>query len=153
MSTPMIRQQRESPDERLPALRGFMLQQKWIPQAIKFVLVGVLNTLVDAVFYVVLTRWLGLGGRPALAKALSYGAGVINSYAWNRTWTFKSDTKILATLAPFVLTGLAGAAISSAGMHFALEILALPEAAAFLLATAATYVWNFLVTKFVVFRK
>ena len=153
MSTQMIRQQRESPDELLPAIRGFMLQQKWMTQAFKFVLVGLLNTIIDAVIYVVLTRWLGLGGRQALAKAISYGAGVINSYAWNRTWTFKSDAKILVTLAPFVLTGLAGAAISSACMHFALESLGLPEAIAFGLATAATFVWNFVINKFIVFRK
>lgn len=153
MSTQMILQQRELPGKLLTAVRGFMYQQKWMTQAVKFVLVGLLNTLVDAAFYVVLTRWLGLGNRQALAKAISYGAGVINSYAWNRTWTFKSDAKIASTLAPFVLTGLAGAVISSAGMHFALQTLGLSEVIAFMLATAATYVWNFAITKFVVFRK
>ena len=147
MSTEVIRQQQESPNVLLPAIPA------WMAQIFKFVLVGALNTLLDAAIYVTLTRWLGLGGRQALAKAISYGAGVINSYIWNRTWTFKSDAKILATLAPFVLTGLAGAAISSAGMQFALETIGLPEAVAFVMATAATLVWNFLVNKFVVFRK
>ena len=153
MTTEVIRQQQETSNTLLPAITGWMFRKKWMKQVFKFVLVGILNTLLDAAIYLVLTRWLGLGSRQALAKAISYGAGVINSYAWNRTWTFKSEASVFVTLAPFVLTGLVGAAISSAVMRLGLELLLLPEAAAFILATAATFAWNFMINKFVVFRK
>ena len=153
MTTEVIRQQQETSNALLPAIPGWMFRKIWMRQVFKFVLVGILNTLLDAAVYLALTRWLGLGGRLALAKGISYGAGVINSYAWNRTWTFKSNAKVIITLAPFVLTGLAGATISSAVMQFGLEIVVLPEAIAFGLATAATFAWNFIINKFVVFRK
>ena len=55
---------------------------QWLDQALKFLAVGVLNTLLDAGLYLALTRWLDLTPWPALAKGISYGAGILNSFAW-----------------------------------------------------------------------
>jgi len=55
-------------------------------QAARFVVVGILNTLVDmGAFYL-----LGLiPGMPhTAAKAISYVLGICNSFVWNKYWTF-----------------------------------------------------------------
>jgi len=53
----------------------------------KFALVGVLNTGVDFAVFALLALAAGV---PVLwAQVLSYGAGVVNSYIWNRRWTFQ----------------------------------------------------------------
>lgn len=53
----------------------------------KFALVGALNTGVDFVVFALLALAAGV---PALwAQFFSYGAGVMNSYLWNRRWTFQ----------------------------------------------------------------
>jgi putative flippase GtrA len=57
-------------------------------QAVRFVVVGLLNTLVDlAAFYL-----LGLiPGMPDIAaKTISYILGICNSFVWNKYWTFRA---------------------------------------------------------------
>ena len=126
---------------------------KWLIQAIKFGAVGVLNTGVDLGLYFVLTRWLGLGGMPVLAKSISYSAGILNSFIWNKTWTFHSKAGILVTLIPFVITNLIGLGINTGTLDLCLKVFHLPELVGLGLATGSTLAWNFLISKFIVFKK
>ncbi|WP_210608330.1 GtrA family protein [Priestia flexa] len=52
----------------------------------KFSSVGVLNTIMDLVVYMLLTSF---GMYYLVAQCLSYGTGVANSYMLNRKWTFQ----------------------------------------------------------------
>ncbi|WP_373230238.1 GtrA family protein [Cohnella sp.] len=54
---------------------------------VKYALVGGLNTGVDFAVFCVLVY--GAGMASIWAQVLSYGAGLINSYMWNRSWTFQ----------------------------------------------------------------
>ncbi|MBC8448982.1 MAG: GtrA family protein [Chloroflexi bacterium] len=92
-------------------------------QALKFLAIGVLNTLVDGALYFALTRWWGLAALPALAKGLSYSAGVLNSFHWNRSWTFKSEASGLRALLPFVLANLIALAINAGVMQVCLQVI------------------------------
>jgi putative flippase GtrA len=124
-----------------------------VQQAVKFGAVGVLNTLVDLGLYFVLTRWLGLAGLPVLAKSISYGAGIFNSFVWNRTWTFRSRASAWKTLLPFLLVNLVGLGMNTGAMQLGLNGLRLPELVSLGMATAFTLAWNFILSKFIVFRK
>lgn len=126
---------------------------KWLVQAIKFGAVGILNTGIDLGLYFVLTRWLGLGALPVLAKGLSYSAGIMNSFLWNKFWTFKSKAGTWATLIPFILTALAGLGINTGILQVCLKTLHLPELVALGSATLVTLVWNFVISKFVIFKE
>ena len=125
----------------------------WLVQAVKFGLVGVLNTGIDLGLYFVLTRWLGLGGQPVLAKSISYSAGILNSFLWNKTWTFRSRAGTWATLIPFILTNLVGLGINAGMLQLSLKTLHLPELLALGLATLTTLAWNFVISKFVIFKE
>jgi putative flippase GtrA len=125
----------------------------WLKQAAKFGSVGVLNTLVDLALYFVLTRWLGLGNQPAVAKAISYSVGVLNSFLLNRVWTFQARGSSWVTLIPFFLSSLVGLAINTGTLQVCLATFHLPEIIAIAAATAASLLWNFLVSKFLIFRK
>jgi len=124
----------------------------WISLAIKFGLVGVINTGVDAGIYFMLTRWFGMGDIPVLAKMLSFSAGVINSYFWNERWTFAAANKRRGQFGIFVLVNTAALAINAGSMKLGLETLAIGELFSLLLATAAAFSWNFVLSKTVVFR-
>ena len=124
-----------------------------IQQAAKFLTVGVLNTIVDASLYFILTRWLGFATLKTLAKSISFGAGIINSFFWNKAWTFKSKTSATSTFVPFALANLVALAINVGVMYICLNALDLPEILAFVVATGSSLVWNFTISKFVVFRK
>jgi len=125
----------------------------WLIQAVKFSFVGVLNTAVDWGVYFILTRWAGMATLPVVAKSISYSAGILNSFFWNRTWTFRSKAQIWTTLLPFVAVNLVGLAINTGVYELCLNILGLHELIALGTATVITLAWNFVLSKLVVFRK
>ena len=126
---------------------------KWLVQAVKFGAVGILNTAIDLGLYYALTRWLGLGALPIVAKSISYSAGILNSFLWNRFWTFQSKASAWATLIPFILTALVGLGINTGILQLCLNTFHLPELVALGLATLSTLVWNFVISKFVIFKE
>ena len=125
----------------------------WLVQALKFGLVGVLNTALDWGVYYLLTRFAGMGGLTAVAKAISYSVGVINSYFWNRRWTFSSQAGAGRTLVPFILVNLVGTGINTGVLALATGTGKLPEIVGLALATVAALAWNFVASKFLVFRR
>lgn len=123
-------------------------------QAVKFGMVGVLNTAVDWIAYFILTDALRvLAIHPTLAKAISYTLGILNSFIWNRNWTFRSKTGVAGTLLPFILVNLVGLGINAGLMQLGLYTLHLPEIVSLALATVGTLAWNFVLSKFVIFRQ
>ena len=124
----------------------------WLRQALKFLVVGVSNTLLDASLYFLLTRGLGFSRRRTLAKALSYGAGVLNSFYWNRAWTFKTQASLRA-LFPFGLVNLVGLGLNAGVMALCLNVFQIHEGLALVLATGAAFFWNFVASKRLVFRR
>ena len=125
---------------------------KTLTQIAKFMTIGVLNTAIDAAAYFALTRWLGFGSALILAKALAYIIGMVNSFFWNRSWTFNSQDNIWRAAGLFTLTHIFALAINTGTMAFALEAMQLPEIIALGAATGASFIWNFVLNKWVVFR-
>lgn len=80
-----------------PANRGPMRgeaglgSRKWdksvAGQFFRFNAVGVFNTAVD---FAVFSALAAAGVSPMLAQFAGYGCGMLNSYYWNRNWTFRS---------------------------------------------------------------
>jgi len=56
----------------------------------KFLFVGILNTIIAYVVYFILLQF---GISFVIAQAIGQIAGVINSYFWNKHFTFKSKSK------------------------------------------------------------
>jgi len=69
-------------------------------QVIRFAMVGVLNTLISIVVYLMCIK---LGMHYAVATAIGQVAGLVNSYIWNKKFTFKSGEKSVAEIIKFVL--------------------------------------------------
>lgn len=131
------------------------LMPEWMKQGGKFVIVGFINTGVDLGIYFMLTHWVPFFmDKLVLAKAISYPAGVINSFIWNKNWTFKSNTGYFNLQAMiFFVANLIGWGMNSLMMYIGLEIWHLPELICLALAIGIVLIWNFLVSKFIVFRK
>lgn len=136
-----------------------------VTQAIKYAIVGVSNTLIDAAAYYALTRWLWLESLPVLAKGIAYAIGMVNSFYWNRNWTFRcagatccapaenhptNSTGRAALL--FTLTHIVALGINAGVMALSLNALHTPETLALIFATAAAFGWNFFLNKWVVFK-
>lgn len=133
-----------------------------ILQLAKFIVVGVLNTLVDlgVLNLLILITDVALGPLYVVFKSISFVAAVSNSYVWNKYWTFGSkngETKeIVQFFAVSVIGFLINVGFASAIANF-VSIVGVSDKlmANFgaLAGTAVGLIWNFLGYKFVVFKK
>ena len=136
-----------------------------ILQAAKFALTGVLNSFIDLgilnlliVIFGISTGWLY-----SVFKAISFCVSVINSYFWNKFWTFEKKKNgvvakefgqffLIAGSGFFINVGIASLIVNVVGPQFGLspEIWANIGAIIAIICVAA---WNFLGYKFLVFKK
>ena len=137
-------------------IRRLLHRDRITGQAARFVVVGVLNTLVDlGAFYL-----LGLiPGMPhAAAKGVSYVLGICNSFVWNKYWTFNAGRSerggrefaifFLVNLPPLIVNvvvfwGL-GIWIDSGS-----ELVRMAKG---FVAAVVSVAWNFLGSRYIAFR-
>jgi putative flippase GtrA len=128
-----------------------ILRRRGVRQFVKFGLVGLSSTVIDWGIYLILTRFLGVFY--LMAKILSFSIAVINSYIWNRRWTFRSnDPAKLRQFIKFLTISLVGLVLNSLIMYLAVEHLKLADIYGLVLATAIVTIWNFLANKFYTFK-
>lgn len=130
----------------------------------KYALVGALNTFIDLG---VLNGFILLTGESDGAaflvfKGLGFTAAVINSYFWNRYWTFESsDTDKKKEFVQFIIVSLGGLVVNIVTAGVIVNVIGpqgdiAPQVwanIAALSATAISLVWNFIGYKFWVFDK
>lgn len=141
---------------------------RWLPvmiQFVKFGIVGGLNAMIDLGILNLLIYFTGIaaGAYYSLFKAISFLVAVINSYFWNKYWTFKAaETKPkIGEITKFFLVNVIGFGINVGSASFVVNIIGAPagisgELWANIGAVFASFLalmWNFLGMKFFVFKK
>lgn len=122
-----------------------------ITRFLRFAVVGTTGTVIDFAILTFLKQIVGLPTLPA--NTLSFTAGLINNFTWNRLWTYadaRSAKPAWMQFGQFVVVSLIGVLISNA-LVLLLEapLGALIGAPAFgympakVAATAVVMVWNF----------
>jgi putative flippase GtrA len=122
-------------------------------KAVVYALVGAVNTAID--YGVFLTAHAVLGLPLVAANALSWIVAVSVSYTLNSTITFAAESgRKLRWPAyfTFVASGIAGWLANTAALVVAVEVLLLPVWLAKLFAVMASFIVNFSMSHFVVFR-
>jgi putative flippase GtrA len=122
-------------------------------KAAVYALVGVVNSALD--YGVFLVAYAVLGLPLAAANTLSWMVAVSNSYLLNSTITFAAESgrKLRwSAYFTFVAAGILGWLANTAALLVAVEFLFLPVALAKLLAVMASFIVNFSLSHFVVFR-
>lgn len=134
-------------------------------QAGKSFLVGILNTFIDFAILTILMETFQIfsGGFYVLFKGTSFSGATINSYFWNKFWTFeKRETKdALKETAQFYLITIGGLLIHLGVSSFVVNLIG-PQFGlsrqiwayiGALLAVFCGFLWNFSGYKFIVFKK
>lgn len=134
-------------------------------QAIKFVLVGAFNTVIDLAVLNILIFISGIsaGLGYSVFKGISFTAAVINSYFLNKSWTFQKgaggETRkefisfFIASVIGFVINvSAASAVVNFIGPQLGISPKIWANVGA-IVATLFAMVWNFLAYKFIVFKK
>jgi len=137
-------------------------------QVVKFGLVGVLNTFVDlgVLNLLILITGFASGVYFSVFKGISFIVAVINSYYWNKFWTFKKkdpgavDNRRGSEFAQFLAVSVGGFLVNVGAASLVVNLIGPiggidPRTWANLGAIIATLValaWNFLGYKFFVFK-
>ena len=134
-------------------------------QLAKFVLVGASNTFIDlGILILLLTIFnISAGLLYSIFNALSFTCSVINSYFWNKFWTFeKKETGVkvkefgkfflIAGTGFLVNVGIASLVVNVVGPQFEISAEIWAMVGAFV-AIICVFMWNFLGYKFLVFKK
>jgi len=133
-------------------------------QFFKFTLTGSLNTFIDfAVLNLLIQAFqLASGWYFSFFKIISFSCSAVNSYFWNKFWTFKKkETKVgtkefsqfyLITGISFLINvGLASLIVNVIGPQFGLSETLWANVGA-LGGVLGAFIWNFLGYKFIVFK-
>lgn len=139
----------------------YWIGKKWqfVFQAGKFSLVGALNTFIDlgVLNLLILLTGIATGVGFSLFKAIAFITATVNSYYWNKLWTFGSQKGnfmqffVVSVIGFFINVGTASLVVNVIGPLGGIG----PELWANIGAITATFValaWNFLGYKFLVFK-
>jgi putative flippase GtrA len=117
---------------------------------LRFGLVGVVNTIVDFVVFVLLYRLTDLD--PLLCNGIAFFVAVTNSYLMNHHWTFRGSGSTLSFIAyiRFVAFNAGGLLIGTLAILLLGKYMPLEFAK--LIAAGLTLIWNYTCSKLFVFN-
>lgn len=117
---------------------------------LRFGLVGVVNTFVDFVVFVLLYRLTDID--PLLCNGIAFLVAVTNSYLMNHHWTFRDTGSTLSFKAyiRFVVLNTGGLLIGTLAIVLLGEYM--PLELAKLIAAGLTLIWNYTCSKMFVFN-
>ncbi|MBJ8006972.1 GtrA family protein [Bacillus cereus] len=117
---------------------------------LKFGLVGIANTLITIISYVILVK---LGMNYLVANTLSYSIGVANSYYWNKNWVFQSNGKDLSIFIKFLTVNLIVFAFNTLSLFILVAKFSINEFIAQIFAIGVGMVINFVLNKIWTFNQ
>jgi len=127
-----------------------MTNKKSIVQFIKFGIVGVVNTLLTA-----LTIWILLKVfycSDYVSNITGYIVGLVNSFIWNRKWTFASNTKVKDTVLKFIITFAISYCIQLGNLYILLNYSGIDPYICQILSIGVYTIANFTINKYYTFK-
>jgi putative flippase GtrA len=123
-------------------------------QFMRFCVVGTINTGVDFVVYILLTRlsdfWMA---NLVYAAVLSYSCGAVSSFILNNFWTFRRDAgQLRGKVVKFLVVTAGGLLLNAAILHI-LVGLGVYDIIAKVFATVCVIAWNFTLFKYWAFKR
>ena len=114
---------------------------------------GVLNTLIDFLVFTIFQQVLGAGY--IISQVVGYSCGVINSFIFNKRWTFgeiNSSKKQLYEVIQFIVVNLISLSITLIAMKFMAKSFNINLYVSKIIVTLLAQISNFILYKFWVFR-
>lgn len=120
-------------------------------QGMKFIIVGLMNTGITLSVIFILQNLLGVHYVPS--NVTGYVLGLINSFIWNRNWTFKSEGNILRESVAFLITFGICYSMQLGFLVILIEVLNISKDISQLIAMVFYTAFNFILNKFFTFRR
>jgi putative flippase GtrA len=117
-------------------------------QAVRFLIVGLSNTVITLVTYAVA---LSAGVPTVGASVIAFVAGAVNGFVLNRSWTFRSARRGPGAAARYVAVLTLGLGLNALGVALAVHVVELPKLAGEIVALPPVTVTTFLLARSWVF--
>ena len=127
-----------------------MRNHKSIIQFIKFGVVGISNTLITALIIWFLLRILNWSDY--MSNFAGYVIGLINSFFWNRKWTFNSNSNVRITVFKFMVTFVISYLIQLGNLYLLLNFTSFDSYICQLLSIIIYTCVNFALNKYYTFK-
>jgi putative flippase GtrA len=121
------------------------------PRLLKFVVIGISNTLIGYIVFFIFYNFI-LIGAAFLSQCISYAAGILWSFNWNRKWTFSETKHRWSAFIPFVTVQVTLLFLSAFSLSVANHNLNWNINLIWLCVMAIITVINYNISKHLVFR-
>jgi len=122
-----------------------------INKFIKFGLVGVLNTLINWIIFILLNF---IGIYYIVANIIAYAIATANSYIWNSKWVFKyNGENKKETTVKFVILNLIGLGLNTAILYLLVDMAGFNKLIALIITTGIVMIINYILNKVWVFQE
>ena len=127
-----------------------MIHHKSLVQFIKFGIVGVSNTLLTAISIWFLLKEFHCSDY--LSNFTGYIIGLLNSFIWNRKWTFESKTKVSVTIFKFIVTFVISYLFQLGNLYLLLHFTLIDPYYCQILSIGVYTLINFILNKYYTFK-
>lgn len=118
---------------------------------IKFGLVGVLNTAINWIIFILLNN---LGIYYIISNIISYSLSTLNSYIWNSKWVFKyNGDNIKETTVKFIILNIIGLILNTCILYVLVDMLGLSKIIGLIITTGIVMLINYFINKLWVFSR
>ena len=127
-----------------------MIHHKSLVHFIKFGIVGVSNTLLTAIIIWFLLKEFHCSDY--LSNFTGYIIGLLNSFIWNRKWTFESKTKVSVTIFKFIVTFVISYLFQLGNLYLLLHFTLIDPYYCQILSIVVYTLINFILNKYYTFK-
>ncbi|PWB39158.1 MAG: hypothetical protein C3F02_00055 [Parcubacteria group bacterium] len=117
---------------------------------LKYGTIGATSAVIDFSLYITFTRFVGL--YYIFAATLSFIFAAIYNFSFNRKWTFQSNGKKRKQLPVFLLVAGTGLLLNNGIIAVGVEVFALWDILAKIIAAGIVTLWNFFGNKYITFK-
>ena len=128
-----------------------MISKSVQTQLSKFVIIGVSNTLISYIVFIIVYSKL-LVGDAFFSQSLSYAAGILWSFFWNKKWTFREKKHSWVKFFPFLTLQLILLLVSAFLLMIANDYLDWNINLIWICVMGVITIINFVFTKLLVFK-
>ena len=127
----------------------FLLED--LSRFIKFGLVGVLNTIINWILFILLNS---MGVYYIISNIIAYSISTLNSYLWNSKWVFKyTGDNVNQTTFKFITLNIIGLVLNTIILFLLVDIIKLPKIISLIITTGIVMILNYFINKLWVFKK
>lgn len=131
-------------------LKSSMILNKSFIQLLKFGIVGVSNTLLTAITIWILLRVLHFNDYSS--NIVGYIVGLVNSFIWNRKWTFANTAKVKDTIFKFIITFAISYLFQLGNLYLLIHYTQIDSYICQLISIVVYTIINFILNKYYTFK-